>query len=249
MRRRRGRGLAIAWVALLLIALPQPALARGKPPPPDSQPRTVTFSDLTWLVKRADSPLGPGPNRFSDSASNVWVDGAGALHLKITRNRNQWLCAEVIAQGSFGYGTYTFGLASAPDLDPNVVLGMFTWNDLPDYAHREIDIEFARWSNASDPTNAQYVVQPYDQPDHEFRFTQAAGLTHTTHSFTWAPGQVTFESLDSNGDQIASYTYAGADVPVPGGENPRINLWLFRGRAPADRAEVEVVIDSFSFSP
>lgn len=249
MRSLRGRALAIAWVAVLLVALPQPAFARGKPPPPTQQPRSVSFAGIDWLVKRAASPLGPGPNRFDDSAQNVWVDGSGDLHLRIRRDRNTWYCSEVIAQQSYGYGTYTFGLATAANFDPNVVLGMFTWNDDPAYTHREIDIEFARWSNGSDPTNAQYVVQPYDATNHQYRFTQSPALTHTTHSFTWAPGRVDFTSRDANGTVIAEYSYAGADVPVPGGENPRINLWLFRGRAPTDRAEVEVVIDDFSFAP
>lgn len=44
--------------------------------------RTIIFAGHQWGVK--DGFHGPGPNEFSDSAENVWVDGAGSLHLKIT---------------------------------------------------------------------------------------------------------------------------------------------------------------------
>ena len=45
---------------------------------------------------------------------------------------------------------------------PALVLGLFTWEDHSDVpSNRELDFEFARWGRASDPTNAQFVVQPY----------------------------------------------------------------------------------------
>ncbi|MDQ4089270.1 MAG: hypothetical protein M3163_03045 [Actinomycetota bacterium] len=48
-------------------------------------------------------------------------------------------------------------------LDPNVVLGLFSWSDDPAYNYREIDIEVARWGDVAGDTNAQYVVQPWDR--------------------------------------------------------------------------------------
>ena len=38
-------------------------------------------------------------------------------------------------------------------------------------------------------------------------------------------------------------------IPVPGGENPRINLWLSRGMATTSGRECEVVISKFEFVP
>ena len=35
----------------------------------------------------------------------------------------------------------------------------------------------------------------------------------------------------------------------PGGENPRINLWLNEGTPPSDGQPVEVVIEAFEFIP
>lgn len=241
---RRRIHLAVLIASIMVAAVPLPALA-ARPAP--SGPTTIQWSGFTWHVKSHNRKIGPGPNFFS--AANVSVDTAtDDLRLRIARDGKKWTTAEVIADASLGYGTYTWTIRSAVAVDPNVVVGMFTWNDDPAYAHREIDIEFARWGNAADPTNAQYVVQPWDAIDHDHRWTQAADLAGTTHSFTWSPGRVSFRSARADGVTIASYVYAGADVPIPGGENPRINLWLFRGAAPTDGRPVEIVFDSFAFA-
>jgi len=44
-------------------------------------------------------------------------------------------------------------------------------------------------------------------------------------------------------------SYLGSDVPRPGGENVRLNLWLSGGAPPTDGQEVEVIADSFAFAP
>lgn len=208
--------------------------------------RTIEFSGYTWQVKSSAGAVGPGPNVFSDSTSGVWVDGSGRLHLKITYSKGRWRCAEVINTQSLGLGRYTFELDSRVDgLDPNVVLGLFTWSDDPAYANRELDIEFSRWGNAADPTNGQYVVQPYDGAGHLLRVTQAA-VASSTHSFDWEPGSVAFAGSAA---APSAWTYAGADVPPPGSEHARMNLWLFRGAPPTDGRAVEVVVKRFSFTP
>ena len=174
----------------------------------------------------------------------------GRLHLRIARNSaGTWTASEIIGPRTHGYGTYTFTLASpVHDLDPNVVLGLFTWSDRAPSAHREIDIEFARWGSATAPTNAQYVVQPYDIPGQLKRFTQPGG-TGSIHRFTWQPGAITWESRTAGGALIDGFTFSGAGVPVPGDERVRLNLWLFGGRAPLDGQPVEVLVRSFAFTP
>jgi len=229
------------------------ALALSAPPAPAV--RTISFSGYLWNVKASAGRVGPGPNYFSDSPNNVWVDALGRLHLKITRVRGKWQCAEVVSQASFGHGTYRFYLDSPVDaLDPSVVLGLFTWSDDPAYNHREIDIEFARWGEPAN-LNAQYVVQPYTLETNIHRFSQPAGVAQSVHSFRWEAAQVAFESVRGTaaqpadpGDLIQQWT-CSTQVPVPGGENARMNLWLFRGRAPTNGQEVEVVIRQFEFVP
>jgi hypothetical protein len=243
-RRRALGGLrTLGLVALLLAASSVPVAAAGKPGYPD----TIAWGGLTWSVKTSRSAVGPGPCVFAKA--NASVDAAGSLHLKIAKSASTWTCAEIIGPTSYGYGTYTFTLASSVgSLDPNVVLGLFTWSDRALYAHREIDIEVARWGNAADPTNAQYVAQPYSTANHLQRFTQPATTT-STQSFTWRAGQVSWKSVDGSGSQIASYAYGGKDVPLPGDERVHLNLWLFNGNGPTDGQPVEVVVRSFSFAP
>jgi hypothetical protein len=235
----------IAALLLISAAVAGPTVAAGKPGYPDK----VTWSGGTWQVKTSTSAVGPGPNYFSKA--NVAVDTAGALHLTIQKDAsNRWTTAEVIGPTSYGYGTYTFTVASALDqLDPNVVLGLFTWSDKAPYAHRELDVEIAKWGNGADPTNAQFVVQPYDAANHLRRFATGASAT-TIQQFEWRAGMVIFTSRDAaTGTLISTYTYTGSDVPKPGDERVRLNLWLFNGAAPTNGLPAEVVVQSFVFTP
>lgn len=221
-------------------------------------PNAFRFSGYEWDVKTSGNySFGPGPNFFSDSLENVWVDEEGKLHLKITYRDGEWRCAEVVSYSSFGYGTYRFYVDSpVDDLDANVVLGLFTWSDDPAYAYREIDVEIARWGNASDPTNAQFVVQPWNNAGNLIRFTIPDGASPTTYSFDWEPDQISYESHDgalqlpiTTPPAMSQWNYTGNDIPVPGDEQVRLNLWLVNGLPPTDGMEVEVVISRFAFIP
>ncbi|HDH99419.1 MAG: hypothetical protein DRQ14_06755 [Candidatus Latescibacterota bacterium] len=213
--------------------------------------RTISFSGYTWRVKASESPLGPGPNYFSDSSENVWVDAQGQLHLKVTERDGRWYCAEVVSEGSFGYGAYDFYLASRIDkLDRNVVLGLFTWDDAPEGHHREIDIEFSRWGRTKDD-NAQFVVQPWDRPGNMHRFNLQLDGDLSAHCFVWRKGCISFRSIRghllTSPDIIESWDYEGPDLPEPGNEKVRMNLWLLDGVPPSGDGEVEVVVRRFEF--
>jgi hypothetical protein len=219
-------------------------------------PRWLSFSGYDWWVKTSNGLVGPGPNYFSDSTNNVWLDGLGQMHLRITNRSNQWQCAEIVSARTFGYGSYRFQLASpANNIDTNAVLGLFTWSDDPAYADREIDIECSRWGNAADVNNAQYVVQPYNLDGHLAHFAVPAGQTNAMLLWTWETNRVSFQSQrgsfspsPSPANVISNWTYT-LTVPPTGDENVRLNLWLFGGAAPTDHQEAEVVISSFQFVP
>jgi hypothetical protein len=230
-----------ALIALACLALPLAGGAQA-----NAAPRTIAFSGETWTVKESRGKVGPGPNYFSASTKNVWVDTQGRLHLRIAKNRGKWWSAEVIGTRSLGHGTYTWTLDSPVDaLNPNAVLGLFTWSNTAGYANRELDIEFSRWGNPFAATNAQFVVQPYDAPGHWQPFVQPS-VASSEHGFTWAPGSVAFRSSSGS---VPSWTYLGGDVPPAGDETPRMNLWLAGGSAPTDGNPVEVIIRSFTFTP
>lgn len=220
--------------------------------------RFLSFSGYDWWVKTSAGPVGPGPNYFSDSTNNVWLDAQGSLHLRITHRSSQWQCAEIVSARSFGYGNYRFELASPVNsLDRNVTLGLFTWSDDPAFADREIDVEAGRWNVAADTNNTQFVVQPYDVSGHLVRYRTPAGLTNSTHLFVWETNRITFQAQAGGyspspaaSNVISSWVFTSASaVPRSGDENVRLNLWLFSGNPPADGNEVEVIIRGFQFVP
>jgi hypothetical protein len=222
--------------------------------------QVIEFANCDWLIKRAHAPVGPGPNYFSDSPENVRVDEGGSLHLQVLPQADQWHCAEVIADRSLGYGRYSFTVTSGiAGLDPQIVLGFFTWEDcVPQYHYREIDVEVSRWGEAAGP-NTQFVVQPAETPGNRHRFEvdpSAAPGGVTTHEFIWETGRVDFRSyrggfaLDpAAGDLLESWSYTGPDVPPPGQENLRLNLWLMSGQPPTDGRSAEVVIGDVTYLP
>lgn len=218
--------------------------------------RAIHFAEHNWFVKVGDN-LGPGPNNFSDSTSNVWIDGNGYLHLAITYDSGKWYCSEIISDESFGYGTYVYTIQSNVDLfDRNIILGLFTWDtDAPVYNYREIDFEFGTWGNPAN-NNSQYVIQPWDTPGNMVRFDidYTGPTTTTTHIMTWRPNGIYFKSYYGDfslappqENFIYEWLYTGSDNPPPGGENARINFWLMSGLPPNNGIEAEVVIKDFQF--
>jgi hypothetical protein len=188
-----------------------------------SAARTIEWSGRTWWVRTSNgNPQGPGPNIFSDSAENVFVDASGNLHLKIRKDaNNKWLASEIDLNQSLTYGTYEFEVSSRYDLfAANVVGGLFTYlspesvaaqtggsvnNGLPDTPH-EIDIEFTKaWGSG----HLYYVTHdPEAQPAPSANFRQALNGDFTTHRFTWEPGRIIWESYHGH--------YAGvANPPFP----------------------------------
>ena len=214
---------------------------------------TKQFSGYDWTVKTSgERRVGPGPNRFSADA--VFVDDEG-LHLRIFKQNGLYYSGEVISKRSFGYGTYHFTVGSnIDDLDPYVILGMFTWSDDPAYSHREIDVEISRWGKEHNE-NAQYVVQPYSREGNLVRFSIPPGLAESTYSFTWKPDSIVCRG-DADVRKVRGRKSLPAlpvheftrNLPRPGNENVRINLWLKDGHEPG-KGDKEVVIRSFRFEP
>ena len=228
----------------------------------------LEFAGRKWTVKESATPVGPGPNRYSADAQDVWVDKQG-LHLTIHKRADHWYSTEVILDESLGYGTYLFQTSSRQDLlDDNAVFGAFTWdpNDdderIPDFPNREIDFEDSRWAEPGAP-NSQIVVQPGQVPGNHFRFelpdlSRQAALTRY---FTWSPGKVEFASIhgkytpDNRPDSAVFHQHTCLEneatknvIPRPGRENFRFNLWLYKPE-PKDGKPIEVVVSDFVFVP
>jgi len=223
----------------------------------ESYDRIIRFSGQDWKVKSSNTPVGPGPNLFSNSPESVWVDESGQLHLKLIRKGDRWYCAEVVTVEPLGYGSYQFKISSgAANLDKYAVLGLFTWDTTaPQFNYREIDIELSRWGE-EEGLNAQFVVQPWDRSGNRHRFAIDPQADSSTQLFVWSPMSVGFLSFlgsaqsPNPNDIIEQWSYTGADTPPAGGPtNARINLWLIGGHPPSDENEIEIVLSSFEFIP
>lgn len=215
-----------------------------------AHPRTLQFSGYEWTVRTSAAPTAPGGNTFSDSADDVWVDGAGFLHLTLGSD-----ATEVRLHRALGYGTYEVRIDGRLDrLDPQAVFGFFTF-ELPSAHphHREIDIEFSRWGQVTMP-NAQFSVQPSADPTNRHRFELRQEGSATTHRFVWTPERVGFVSWHGHGAyppppdlEIARYTVSGEVVPQAGGAHLYFNFWRYQGAPLQHARRQEVVLRSFRF--
>jgi hypothetical protein len=217
-------------------------------PPAEKVPKRIYFSGYEWEVLQL--PTDSAGVSHANSTSNVWTDSRGQLHLRISREGEEWKCAEVKLTRSLGYGKYTFQVQRTPTLEPGTVFGMFTWDDMEaGQNHREIDIELSQWG---DPTvkNAQFALQPYYVAANVFRFI--APSAPLRYSFDWELGRVALRADHATGERsvgvVAEHVFT-AGVPSPGGETVRINLYIYGKSRTPQRHGVEVVIDKFEFLP
>jgi hypothetical protein len=225
----------------------------------ESAPRTVEWSGYSWELRRSNGLEGPGPNIFLDNRRTIWMDDTDQLHLRVWQRGEQYYAAEIVLSESLGYGTYVVEtIGEIGSMDPEVILGMFTYDEDPAYAHREIDIEFGRFGDPDSP-GAQFVVQPFEEAGNRLRFSVEQSGSYMTHAFAWLPEGITFVSVHGHhagtileggilsvpaGNIAASWRY-DAQVPPPGNERFRINLWLYEGENP--ERDHEVIVRSFAF--
>jgi len=171
------------------------------------------FCEVKWLVESYEKePVYPGPNYYSNSTNNVWLDDKDKLHLKIIKRNGNWYCAGIETKDEcWGYGKYTFDIETVimkiededgkisykNDLDENVVVGLYTYdNNTAHKSHNELDIEFAKWGN---PNNdfGNFVVW-YDTTESGnkrsyYSFPIDVGGNYT-YSFEWTANNIIFYS-------------------------------------------------------
>jgi len=207
----------------------------------ESFARLVSFAGQTWGVK-AGAFLGPGPNHFSDSNQNVWVDAQGHAHLAINQQAGNWQSAELVGLRPLGYGTYTWTISAPnlPSFDPNTVLGLFLYRD----DTNEVDFELSRWGDPAD-VDGQFVVQPWGN-DSMSRFS-IGSATQLTISLAWNGTTVRgrcWAGTDTTVAPLRDWTYSGPKVSQQR-MHPRMNFWLMSGLPPTNGQPHEVTIESF----
>jgi hypothetical protein len=223
----------------------------------DALAKTIRFSGYTFEVKQGRE-RGPGPNDWAPS--QVGVDREGRLHLRFSERNGRWVAAEVSSVERFGFGTYEMVfIGDIGGLDRNVVFGFFNYpgSELGPDVHTEIDIEFARWgSRTAKPLN--FTVWPPDDSvknaHRQFHFRK--GERRSLHRFTWERDHVHFYSAELNdrGRPVreVEWTFLPGNPARRIGDQPmpvHFNLWGFRGGKPSDGMPVEVIVESFRFTP
>jgi hypothetical protein len=213
-----------------------------------AQHHTIQFSGYEWIARAAPSDRG-GTNDYDPA--NAWTDGSGAMHLRIGGEAPRWTCAEVRLTRRLGYGSYRFVVRDVSQLEPAVVLTLFTWDGpAASENHREMDIEVSRWGEPA-AKNAQYVVQPYYVAANVWPFVAPPGVL--THGLRWEPGRLMARTVRGAGPEnrapaVAEHTFTSG-VPSPGNETVRMNLYVFRRSARALERGTEVVIEKFEYLP
>ena len=209
--------------------------------------RIISFAGYDWVVEDSkDNTVGPGPNYFSGSEENVWVDNQGRLHLKIVERNGEWHCSKVALWNAHGYQKYVFYVDSRVDqLDKNVVAGLFAYES----DEQEIDIEISQWGKANND-NCQFAVQPSGRQGNKVRFNMNRENC-SVYSFDWKKDRIDFAASQRNcsapfeEELVKAWTYTGKDIPTSSDLRIKINLWLFRGKFPAGNQDNELVVRDF----
>lgn len=209
-------------------------------------PKTLRFSGYEWESRQDASDHGGYRNLFSPS--NAWADEKGFLHLRVSKQDNDWVSAEVKLTRSLGYGSYRFVVRDSSHLEPAAVFAMFTLDDSG--PSREMDIEVSRWGEPEDKS-AQFVIQPYVVPANTVRFEAPSGLS--TYWMEWGPARVAFRS--DRGDvprkrsgALAEHVFTSG-VPSAGNERVHLNVYVYANKRHPLKHEFEVVVEKFEFLP
>ena len=170
------------------------------------------FAGRQWKKKdTGDCYWGPGTNYFS--SNNVYVDTSERLHLSIAWTNGEWRCAEAVLTETLGYGIYRFHIDSdVRHLPDDIVLGLFTWSDDTDYAHREIDVEFSNGSMVGTPNPWQNVIQPWNTPGNRYRFSAPTNMDKSVHQFLWTSNAVYFDNFTNYSGDAMTYQIQGSET-------------------------------------
>ena len=147
----------------------------------------LAFATAAMVVTSA---AGSGPPRPGPSGS----PGIAGTYATSPRSRDpvptgHWYCAEISSVEAFGYGSYRFDVTGRPaGLDPNVVLGSFTWDSHGGEHHREIDVQLSRWGDPGSANAHSSAAVPDMGNIHRFDIAGRAHIVLSGFSFVPVTG-------------------------------------------------------------
>lgn len=226
------------------------SIVKGAGSLPPNPTKALQFSGYDWNVRTVSADAG-GVNR-PYAGENAWTDGVGALHLRISKKADQWICAQIVLTRSLGYGTYVVVTRDTSHLEPPVVLAMETFDEWAgEQYYREMGVEFSRWGNANAVNNAQFDLQPFYLSGNVVPFRVPSGVL--THSLRWEPGRATFETVRGSalhtGAPVVSEHVFTSGIPAPGKELFQFTLYVVASDKNPLQNETEVVIEKFEYLP
>jgi hypothetical protein len=212
--------------------------------------KPLHFSGYDWKVRTIAGDRGGLNNLYN--GDNAWTDKSGAMHLRIKKKEGRWSCAEAELTRSLGYGTYIVVVRDTTHLEPAAVLSINTFDDWGgDQHYREMDVEMARWGDASNKNNAQYGIQPFYVPGNVAPFAAPSGTL--THSMHWESGRASFKTVRGSsmrpGVPVVSEHVFTSGIPSPGQETLQFLFYVIASDKNPVQKENEVVIEKFEYLP
>jgi hypothetical protein len=210
----------------------------------------LRFSGYDWSVRTTSSDKG-GTNNLYDP-ENASTDAAGALHMKIKRKADNWLCAEIFLNRSLGYGTYSVTVHDTSQLEPAAVFSMFTFDEWASEGRfREMDVEVGGRADVTNKNDARYVIQPLYLPGNLFSFSAPSGTL--TYVLRWESGHATFQTFRGRSSgaraQLVSEHEFTSGIPVPGKAILRLIFFVTASDKNPMRKPSEVVVEKFEYLP
>ena len=208
--------------------------------------KTIRFSGYDWSVR----PI-PGEytsRTFPYSKDNVFVDQDGALHLRMTKKDDDFVCAELHSVRSLGYGTYHFELRDVGQLEAATMFSIFSRVDAPaDNDARELDIHVSKLGDAA-KKNAEYVVQPYFVPQNSYHFDLPSGPISL--ELDWSLETARFSATTGQAPlrPITEWKFT-TGVPIADDGLVFLNLCAYGYARVPPQHDAEVVVKRFDFFP
>lgn len=197
-------------------------------------PRVLEFAGRCWQVRGSETPVGTGPNRWSNEREAVDVESDGTLRLRARPVGGRWFGAEVRTPLTLEETSVALELRGPlGQLDPQVVVGVFVYRD--DLS--ELDVEFSTWGRPGN-ANAQFAVAP-PLAARMRRFDVDRGTTTVRLGIDWAPDEIRFE-IDPDRGPAVGWSYRGDGRPRPRRHSLHLNVWLLDGAAPTNGEPIEV---------
>lgn len=218
-----------------------------------------SWSGHEWQVKIKDEPAGPGPNVFGLHTENVRLTRSKALQLSVLPTDNGWSCAEIFSSGLLRNGLFLFEVSGhARNIHPQLVAGMFTYNESLNHHYNESDVEISSWGS-SDIENAQFAHYAYNQEPEVHRFWLSEKSNVHTFIIHKTRGEITFYYLDRKFSpkvprlhQVKAFYRLSNITHQPDFFRIHINLWLYKGEEPVSRSSKDaysLVVNRFEYLP